>query len=231
MKAWNFKESMIETELAARGLLDRETLPDFPYRDDGLLVWHATHEWVEAFVRTYYSSDQAVVEDVELQAFFRSVQAQDGGRIKGVGQVRSIHYLIDALTHIIFTGSSQHAAVNFPQLPIMSYAPAYPLCSFGAPPRGVSASEGDYLAMLPALDLAQFQSTLGFLLGSLHHTQLGQYHGGLWSHFAGDHRLNAALKSFQNHLTQIEALIGERNRSRTSYEFLLPSKIPQSINI
>jgi arachidonate 15-lipoxygenase len=231
VKDWRFRSSMITKDLSDRGLMDRETLPDFPYRDDGLLVWNATRDWIEAFVRTYYRADADVVLDTELQSFFSSVQAEDGGRIKGLGQVRSIHYLVDVLAHIIFTGSAQHAAVNFPQLPIMSYAPAYPLCAYGKPPGREPVSEADYLAMLPALDMAQFQGTLGFLLGTLNHGQLGHYHKGFWSHFAGDHRLNHALKGFQGRLDQIESLIEERNNCREPYDILRPSQIPQSVNI
>jgi arachidonate 15-lipoxygenase len=165
VKRWDFKQAMIAQELADRDLLDREALPDFPYRDDGLLIWNAIHDWVEAYVRTYYRRDADVAADAELQAFFREVQSPDGGRINNVGAALNIHYLVDSLTQIIFTGSAQHAAVNFPQLPVMSYMPSYPLCAFGNPPGREPVSESDYLAMLPALDLAQYQSTLGYMLG------------------------------------------------------------------
>ena len=39
------------------------------------------------------------------------------------------------------------------------------------------------------------------------------------------------LIKFQQQLIKIEEEINERNKTRTPYEFLLPSKIPQSINI
>lgn len=39
------------------------------------------------------------------------------------------------------------------------------------------------------------------------------------------------LCKFQQELIKIEDEINERNKTRTPYEFLLPSKIPQSINI
>ena len=231
VKGWDFHGAKIHQDLASRDLLDEEALPDFPYRDDGLLVWGAIQDWVESFVRVYYQSDDDVVSDTELQDFFRIVQSQDGGRINSVGTVSNIRGLVEALTQVIFTGSAQHAAVNFPQLPIMSYAPAYPLCAYGRPPGRSPVTEADYLAMLPARDMAQYQSTLGYLLGNVHHTKLGHYHEQFWSHFAGDHRLNTALSAFQARLVGIETLITERNRSRTPYQYLLPSQIPQSINI
>jgi arachidonate 15-lipoxygenase len=62
------------------------------------------------------------------------------------GRVQTRDYLVDAVTLIIFTASAQHAAVNYPQSFIMSYAPAMPLAGYalapssarGADPRGLS---------------------------------------------------------------------------------------------
>jgi arachidonate 15-lipoxygenase len=43
--------------------------------------------------------------------------------------------------------------------------------------------------------------------------------------------VQAPLQAFQKALQQIEEMINQRNQERPPYEFLLPSKIPQSINI
>jgi len=39
------------------------------------------------------------------------------------------------------------------------------------------------------------------------------------------------IRSAEQELSKIEAEINQRNQTRTPYEFLLPSKIPRSINI
>ena len=72
---------------------------------------------------------------------------------------------------------------------------------------------------------------LGELLGSCHHTELGKYEVPLFGHFAGDPRLDAPLEAFQARLAGIEAEITERNTRRPSYKFLLPTRIPQGVNI
>lgn len=231
VKTWSFRDSMLPRNLRSRGLDNDEALPDAPYRDDGMQIWNAIHDWAEAFVRTYYTSDGDVAGDHELQAFFREAAATDGGRIRDVGEIGTIATLTDAITHLIFVPSAQHAAVNFPQLELMSYAPMFPLAGYSPPLSSMDVSEQDALRYLPPMDMAQYQATLGYLLGSVRHTQLGDYQVGVFSHFAGDARLSQPLAAFQARLKQIEHLITFRNEERDPYIYLLPSLIPQSINI
>ena len=91
-------------------------------------------------------------------------------------RVPSLACLVDTITMVIFTASAQHAAVNFPQYPVMSYVPNMPLAAYQpAPERTGGCSEADLLALMPPLDLAHLQLSLGYLLGSIHHTRIGQY--------------------------------------------------------
>jgi arachidonate 15-lipoxygenase len=85
------------------------------------------------------------------------------------------------------------------------------------------------LAFFPPLDLAQKQAQVLYLLSSIHHTLLGQYPAG---HF-GDPAVDGGLvKDFQRDLAAIEAQITAANATRRwPYPHLLPSMIPQSINI
>ena len=231
VRSWSFTGSTLKAELASRGVNDPETLPDYPYRDDALLVEGAIREWVESFVRTYYKDGIAVREDVELQAMFTELGATNGGRLKDVPLLETVKDVVNALTHIIFTASAQHAVVNFAQEQEMAYAPAYPLSGYGKAPSSVPATEQDWFAMLPPLGIAHYQSTLGVMLGSVRHTVLGQYPHGLFHSFADDPRLAPYLNAFRLRLEGVEGLIRQRNESREPYIFLQPSLIPQSINI
>jgi arachidonate 15-lipoxygenase len=80
--------------------------------------------------------------------------------------------------------------------------------------------------MLPPLDQALTQLNLGTLLGSVHYTRLGQYDDG---HFT-DAKIVTALGRFQAALAAIEEMMN-RNGLAETYPYLLPSLIPQSINI
>ena len=222
---------LLPLTFAQRGVADREAFPDYPYRDDALLYWDAIHEWVSAYLRLYYPNDVEIQRDTELQAWGRELASSDGGRIKGLpndGAVQRIEDLIEIATFVIYTCSVQHAAVNFPQYDCMSYTPNMPLAGYRpAPTMKTGATEADFLAMLPTLDMAELQMDLGYLLGTVHYTELGQYH----RHQFHDQRVAAPLQQFQKRLADIGQKINERNQTRRPYETLTPSGIPQSINI
>ncbi|MGE0708763.1 MAG: lipoxygenase family protein [Planctomycetota bacterium] len=232
--SWDFDARVFPTELAARGVDDAAALPGYAYRDDGLLIWGALREWVETYLHTYYPSDAEVQADRELQAWCAEVSAQDGGRIKGFatgGRIASRDYLVTAVTHMIFTASAVHAAVNFPQFTAMAYVPNWPLASY-TPPGG-AASEQAWFDLLPPLEAAHMQLSLGYLLGTLHYTELGHYKREhvLFDHFR-DARVRPAAKAFKARLDAVEETITQRNGRRAApYIHLLPSRIPQSINI
>jgi arachidonate 15-lipoxygenase len=109
----------------------------------------------------------------------------------------------------------------------MSYAPAFPLALYSPAPTS-SEEQGNFMSMLPSVDRAQSQIEVVGLLGSVYYTQLGQYNKG---HFK-DAKVKSYLAQFQNRLRDIEIEISQKNFSRLMpYKFLLPSQIPQSINI
>jgi arachidonate 15-lipoxygenase len=228
----NLNTSMLPQTLAQRGVDDASRLPDYPYRDDALLLWGAINHWVGNYVNHYYTSDAEVQADTELQNWVAELVAHDGGRLNNIGAANRISQrteLVDLITLICFTASAQHAAVNFPQAPLMSYVPA-------APPAGYSPlssltqegfSEDNFLKFLPPLEIAQALLDILYLLSSVYYTRLGDYGNDYFT----DPVIQNHLAEFQQELLKIEDEINERNKTRTPYEFLLPSKIPQSINI
>jgi arachidonate 15-lipoxygenase len=234
LKAFHFQNAALPTQLKLRGVADAALITDYPYRDDGLLVWGATERWVSRYVNHHYADDSAVVSDHELQAFATQVgqyKQNEGGRlvgggVRGVGPVRDRAELTALLTGIIFNGSAQHAAVNFPQGGPLCYTPNMPLSAYGPLPEPGDTQEA-WLAQLPSLDLSRLQLRVTWLLGATRYTQLGRYRAGA---FEGG-EVQAALSQHQGELADIEATIDERNKVRVDYPFLKPSLIPQSINI
>ncbi len=228
-----FNQDMLPRRLQERGVNDQSVLPMYPYRDDGLLIWGAIHDWVKAYLGLYYNSDNDVKSDRSLQNWAQDLVAFDGGRLpdfgdQGDGKIETLDYLIDAVTMVIFTGSAQHAAVNFPQNGVMSFAPAMPTAGYvPAKVIGAEASQKDWFDLLPPLDQAQSQLNLLHLLGSVYFTKLGYYEDGYFA----DSKVADLLMTFQNRLQEIEGVIDRRNLGRPLYDYLKPSNIPQSINI
>ncbi len=232
VKTYKFEDALLPKALKKRGVDDPNLLPDYPYRDDALLVWEAIATWVKNYLSIYYFNDEDVIRDTELQAWAKEIIANDGGRVTSFGengQIRTLSYLADALTAVIFTGSAQHAAVNFPQGDLVVYTPAIPLAGYTpAPTQTTGATEADFFSLLPPIEQAKGQLKLTYILGSVYYTTLGEYGDGYFT----DARIEKPLRDFQDNLKAIETEIKSRNEKRVAdYNYLKPSRIPQSINI
>jgi arachidonate 15-lipoxygenase len=230
LRSFNVREHTLPRALRARGVDDTTVLANYPYRDDATLYWNAISKWVLDYLNLYYPSDEEVGKDPELLAWIEEIGSDTGGRIVGFEQAPTptIASLAELLTMVIYTCSVQHAAVNFPQYSLMSYAPHMPLATYApAPKTKTGATQQDYMKILPPLDLAELQMDFGYMLGSVQYTTLGQF----GTDYFTDPRVAAPLQQFQARLDEIGTTIDERNKSRAPYQFLCRSGIPQSINI
>ncbi len=228
-----FNDSMFPVDLENRKVKDKELLPYYPFRDDGLVIWELIRNWVKEYIKIYYPSNKELLNDTELKLWCGELSNYAGGRVNnfgedGKGKINSISYLIKALTHIIFTATASHSAINNPQRDVMIYAPQVPIGLYDkAPKKKQKYSEEDWLAMLPPLDLASLQLNLGYTLGGLLYKKLGRYPMFWFS----DSKVNKALNKFNENLKQAEKLIKTRNEGKFPYKGFLPSRIAQSINI
>lgn len=226
-----FNHGFLPDWLATRRLLGAEL--EYPYRDDALLVWRAIERWVESYVGLHYETDAAVAADEALARWAAEIVAHEGGRVtafgeNGSGQIHTRAYLIQALTMVVFTASAQHAVVNFGQGELMTLASTTPMALYAPAPRTrAEGAQGPWAGMVAPLDAALFQLEFLNQLGGVYYTQLGQYP----SRWFG-HREHEAMERFQQELTAIGAEIGARNQKRPGpFTPLIPSRIPQSINI
>ena len=232
---FDFYASMLPNDLAARRVDNPVHFPDYPYRDDALLVWAAIKQWVHDYVGVYYPNDAAVTGDTELAAWAASLIAD--GKLKGFTPIANRTQLIDVLTMAIFIATAQHSAVNFPQKPLMTYVPAITGAGWqDAPATQNGHSEQQWLAMFSPINYALEQLNVLHLLGSVHFRALGDYRSNdiPYLQWFEDHAITKSdgpLKRFQHALREVQTQIEARNTTRISYSFLLPSGIPNSINI
>jgi len=223
-----FDKLMLPVFLEERGLLHDHL--QYPFRDDGLRIWHAILEWVTDYVDINYKSDEEVIQDATLQRWATELVSEKGGRLRGFasaseGRLVSKSYLILALTMVIFTASAMHAAVNFPQKGIMSYAPCVPLSLYEHEPS---------TNFLPPLEMSAKQISMATLLGTIYYTKLGQYNDKAFRQLAREKQENVkeALQRFQHSLRICDIETRSRNRAALyPYTYLLPMLVPQSINI
>ena len=159
---WNLKE---------RGVDNRDELPGYYYRDDGIVIWDAIEEYVREILSLFYTSDDDVKNDSEVRNWVQEVHSTAFPGFHGAPQghgfpdkIETITDLVEYCTLIMFTGSAQHAAINFGQFDIYGYAPNAPVGMRKPPPQHTSVLYHDLLEYLPDIPTAAESSSITFTL-------------------------------------------------------------------
>jgi arachidonate 15-lipoxygenase len=231
VESFRLDDALLPADLRRRRVDDPSRLGDYPYRDDGLLVWDAIAAFVSDYVALHYADDAAVAADPELCAWTTEIRAEDGGRVRGFpARLETRDALGSALAWLVFTVSAQHSALNYSQFEMMGYAPAMPAAGY-APSLGRDPAIDATLAwsrFLPPLALAAEQLDFFYEQSMVRVNQLGHYPAG---HFH-DARVAPLVERFAAALARAEETVAERNRARfMPYPWLLPSSIPASIHV
>jgi arachidonate 15-lipoxygenase len=219
-------EAGFRAQMEKRGVYDSEILPDYPYRDDGQLVWDAINRFVVGYVERYYRDDRAVRVDPQLARFIDDVTSERGGRLAGVTRPDSLEQLSKLVTELIFTSSAYHAALNYAQYEFMAYQPNMPLAAWDKPfQRDGSAT--DLTRLLPPRESAKDQLDLFWNLTCYQHDKLGAYE---WRFMDGE--AEKLAEAFRANLRNAGEEIEGRNRQRAvAYPYLHPSRIPNSASV
>eukprot|EP00904_Undaria_pinnatifida_P004858 jgi/Undpi1/1501/HiC_scaffold_11.g04891.m1 len=249
-------------DFAARGMDTTHFPGRYMYRDVGTAYWNAILNWVTEYMDIYYADDEEMNNDYELQAFITelsstNVEIADDGVSNSVtggqmawlseyhsGSLGKKAFMAKVIATFIYTASTLHAAVNFPQADSMSYSPSCPGAMYAAPPteKGARTHE-DMMAYMQPMYLAATQVQSMTLLGTVHHTRLGHYPP-LHFHDIRVHRplgtFMRAIEDIGTELTVTNADIVTKwvakekeahDATNFAYTTLMPDLIPQSINI
>ncbi|XP_018018498.1 allene oxide synthase-lipoxygenase protein, partial [Hyalella azteca] len=159
VSSWRADVQGIPTEeMKARGVLDREVLPFYPYRDDAVPLYAAIERYVTKVLQHHYDSPSKVLGDVELQQWRKEMVtpvAEGGVGIKGILGDNKVGFsdvsqLIQIATTIIATCSLGHAAANFQQYDQYAFVPNYPGILMAPPPtQKKDYTDSDLLSILP----------------------------------------------------------------------------------
>ncbi|VAI26370.1 unnamed protein product [Triticum turgidum subsp. durum] len=133
---WRFDMEALPEDLIRRGMAVRKengelelAIEDYPYANDGLLIWDAIKEWALTYVEHYYPCTANIVDDEELQAWWTEVRTKghaDKQDEPWWPELDSHENLAQALATIMWVTSAHHAAVNFGQYPMAGYIPNRP---------------------------------------------------------------------------------------------------------
>lgn len=117
----------VEDPTAKHGL--KLTIQDYPFVNDGFILWDATKQWVSDYVYHYYPEAGKVESDKELQAWWTKVQTKGHADKKDEPwwpTLKTQEDVIQVLTGIIWVTAGHHAAVNFGQCVFGGYFPNWP---------------------------------------------------------------------------------------------------------
>lgn len=159
---WNLKE---------RGVDNPAELPGYYYRDDGIKIWDAIEAYVQEIISMFYKSDEDVKNDSELKEWVMEVHTVAFPGFQGAPQghgfpdkIETISDLVEYCTLIMFTGSAQHAAVNFGQFDTYGYTPNAPIGMRKHPPKHSNIMYCDLMEYLPDIPTAAQASSITFSL-------------------------------------------------------------------
>ncbi|KAK7333912.1 hypothetical protein VNO80_30693 [Phaseolus coccineus] len=229
---WQFDLQALPNYLISRGMAVADpnaphglklTIEDYPFANDGLLVWDAIKEWVTEYVNHYYPSPSTVESDQELQAWWteiRTVGHGDKAEEPWWPNLKTPEDLAEIITTIAWVASAHHAAVNFAQYAYGGYFPNRPTIARNNIPtehpskeeleKLINSPEKTFLECLPS----QIQSTLVMVVLNLlsdhspDEEYIGQYVEQSW---VENPTIKLAFERFSTKLKEIEGIIDSRN--------------------
>lgn len=218
----------------------RLLIEDYPYAVDGLEIWSAIETWVKDYCSYYYSHDDLVRGDSELQSWWTEVRNEGHGDKKDEPwwpAMQTCADLIQSCTIIIWVASALHAAVNFGQYPYAGYLPNRPTVSRRFMPE-LGTAEYEELEKNPDAAYlktitAQLQTLLGVSLIEIlsrHSTDeiyLGQRDDS--PDWTSDEEPKQAFQRFTDQLIKIENRIMDMNQDKSRKNRVGPVKVPYTL--
>lgn len=231
---WRFDMESLPADLMRRGMAVEDpfqphglrlTIQDYPFANDGLLLWDAIKEWVSDYVNHYYPDPGLVATDQELQAWWteiRTVGHADKKDEPWWPRLRTQKDLIEILSTIIWVTSGHHAAVNFGQYAYAGYFPNRPtMARTKMPTEDPSPEEWEKFLRKPERALlkcfpSRLQATRVMAVLDILSTHspdeeyIGEKMEPSWGE---DPVIKAAFERFRERLKKFEGIIDERNRN------------------
>ncbi|XP_038642654.1 polyunsaturated fatty acid 5-lipoxygenase-like [Scyliorhinus canicula] len=226
-----YRSLCLPEDLEDRGVTD---LKGYYYKDDGLSIWSAIHDFVTKIVKHHYQKDKEVEDDPEVQAWIQDITQvgfEGNKNSEFPTSFQTKKELCKFLTMIIFNCSAQHAALNNGQYDWGSWVPNSPCSMRKPPPTEKGKVTMEYIMeSLPNVHQSCLQMAILWMVNHppREMRKLGDYKE---KHFTED-KVQHIIGEFQDELKEIDRLIQERNKNLVlKYEYLRPENIEDSISI
>ncbi|WJX38978.1 linoleate 13S-lipoxygenase [Trifolium repens] len=234
-KLWQFDLQALPNDLINRGMAVEDvnaqhgiklTIEDYPFANDGLLIWDTIKQWVTEYVNHYYPSSSIVESDQELQAWWTEIRTKghaDKSEEPWWPKLKTPKDLINIITTIAWVASAHHSAVNFTQYTYGGFFPNRPtIARHNMPTEDPTKEEWEKFMNNPEQTLlecfpSQIQATLFMVvLGLLsEHSPDEEYIGQNMEPSWGENQtIKEAFERFQKRLKEIEGIIDSRNEDR-----------------
>lgn len=213
----------VEDPNAPHGL--KLTIEDYPYANDGLMMWDCIKKWITDYVNHYYPDSKLVESDQELQAWWteiRTVGHADKKDEPWWPVLKTPKDLIEIITTIVWVTSGYHAAVNFGQYAYAGYFPNRPTIARTNMPtedptdeewqKFIKKPESALLKCFPSqLQATRVMAVLDILSNhSPDEEYLGEKIEKAW---ADDPVIKEAFERFNKSLKVLELIIDSRNEN------------------
>ena len=215
------------------------TIEDYPYANDGLLIWDSIKEWVSDYVNHYYQLASDIHMDKELQGWWNEVRTKGHpDKEEGWPELNCHGSLVEVLTTIIWVASGHPAAVTFGQYPYAGYFPNRPtIARRNMPTEGQACSHDgmqptfveDPVRVLLDTFPSQYQTTLVLpVLNLLSSHSPGEEYMGTHAESAwmADREVRAAFGRFNERMMSIAEMIDCRNKDPERMNRQGPGVVP-----
>ncbi|KAK9941286.1 hypothetical protein M0R45_017897 [Rubus argutus] len=231
-KEWRFDQEALPADLIRRGMaVEDPTAPhglrlsiqDYPFANDGLLLWDAIKQWVTDYVTHYYKDCTFIQTDQELQAWWTEIRTVGHGDKKDEPwwpDLNTPQDLINIITTIVWVTSGHHAAVNFGQYTYAGYFPNRPTIARTNMPtedpdeevwkKFMEKPECVLLQCFPSqIQATRIMAVLDILSN---HSPDEEYMGEKMEEaWAEDEVIRAAFERFKGRLMMLDGTIDDRN--------------------
>lgn len=213
----------VEDPNAPHGL--KLTIEDYPFANDGLLLWDTIKQWVSDYVNHYYPDPSLVESDEELQAWWTEIRTKGHEDKKDEPWwpvLKTSKDLIEIIAIIVWVTSGHHAAVNFGQYTYAGYFPNRPtIARTNMPTEDPSEEDWKRFMKKPETALLQcfpskLQATRVMAVLDIlsNHSPDEEYLGKTMEQsWADDPIIKAAFERFHGRLMVLEGIIDERNEN------------------